>query len=198
MELNSLDIATFSPGVITVHHGSEPLYPAVVVTQPDSPFRWARENHFEIGYSAYDPDGSGKVKLEAFSEDDESDLMLIADDLPAVSAGTFDWSTLGLPEADYTLRATVTDGRGMSFVAHARFFLLVTDVPVRPDAGVADGGADAGTISPEDAGPADSGKGPAKMTDGGGCTCTVGQAEYPLGLLGLFLAAVLLRVRRKK
>jgi hypothetical protein len=149
-EVGSVEVLTFSPGVVTIAHPGDPVPPAVIVTKPDSPFRWA-DAFFEIGYSAYDPDGTGRVRIEATRELDGSNLTVIADDLPAVPDGTFFWETYALAEDDWLVRVTITDGRGLSFSAWSRYFVLVTHV-ARPtaDAGVVDAAVpDAGVASPD-------------------------------------------------
>ncbi|MCK6545034.1 hypothetical protein L6R52_04145 [Myxococcota bacterium] len=152
-EVGAVEVLTFSPGLVSIQHPGDPVPPAVIVTKPDSPFRWA-DAYFDIGYSAYDPDGTGRVRLEATRELDGSNLVVIADDLPAVPNGRFFWETYDLAEDDWLVRATITDDRGYSFSAWSRYFVLVTHVsrPV-PDAGIhADAAVDAGVPASADAG----------------------------------------------
>lgn len=190
-EPNQIDIITFSPGVLTVRHGSDPLAPAIVITSPNSPFRWA-DAQFVIEYDAFDPDGTGRVKLEAATEADLSDLFTIAEDLPASEAGQVIWDTSALPEADYTLRATITDARGRSFTAYARYYVLVTHI-TRPDAGSGDQGATLdGRTEPGDAGVSATDAGSAG--GGGGCSAG-GRGEARGARLALLLLPLALFAR---
>ncbi len=188
-ELNTVNIITLSPGVLTVVHGQDPVPPSVIISKPDSPFRWS-DDHFPIGYNAFDPDGTGRVKLEASKKKDGTDFMLLADNLPAVSDGMFDWDTRGLDEADWTLRATITDARGMSFTAYGRYFLLVTHIPPAPDSGVLDTGPAPADASTPDVGIADAGQ-PANEPAKSGCACVAPSRTQARGGSMLIAAALL-------
>jgi MYXO-CTERM domain-containing protein len=118
---------------------------------------------------------------------DGNGLQTIADDLPAVAAGTFVWNVADLSEGDWTLRATITDARGKSFSAYSRYFLLVTHLQRPVDGGVADSGTS------HDAGEAhDAGVTPPPLEGGGddGCRCVAGRSGdqwiAALALLVLF------------
>lgn len=182
----SIQIIGFSPGIVTVAHPGDPVHPAVYMTSPSSPFKFAHRS-FELTWDAFDPDGTGRIKLEAQIGADGTPL-LIADDLPP-SPGTFTWDTSELEENDWILKATITDARGLSFYHFSPYVLLVThDVP-EPDAGVTDSGT---SSSPRDGGQ-DGGtraKGPAPES----CSCATTDRRDARALL--LLAVLLLRRRR--
>lgn len=187
-------IISYSPGVLTVAHPGDPVHPAVMITTPDTPFRFA-DQEFEVRYSAFDPDGTGKVKLEAGTTLDGTNFITLAEDLPAVADGAFHWDTSQLAEADWTLRATITDARGLSFTHYGRYFLLVTHLGPRPDASIPDASTqnDGSVIPTYDGGFED----PAPKKPAEGCACSafpdrVTSAE-PMAVLLLFVA---LRRRR--
>lgn len=193
-ELNAIDIITFSPGVLTVAHPGDPVPPAVVVTKPDSAFRTA-DQYGDLGYSAFDPDGTGRVKLEATLKRDGTDLMLIADDLPAVADGMVRWDTADLPQGDYTIKATITDARGMSFSAFGRFYILVTHLR-RVDAGPADRGIEP-DASPADAGEEEDTGFVKKPAPSSGCTCVTREDRAASAwMIALLAIGVLGRWRR--
>jgi hypothetical protein len=140
----------WSPYPVIVRHAGDPLTPSIVLVEPDSQYDWADER-FEVVWSAFDPDGTGRVTLEASTSTEAASFRPIAVDLPA-SEGRFTWDTRGVPEGDHVLRARIVDARGLSFESYARAFLLVTRTPPgggRPDAGPVDGGVgDAAALSP--------------------------------------------------
>lgn len=126
----------FSPFPLIVQHPGDPLHPSVVLTEPNSAFDYA-DTSFELVWEAFDPDGTGRVTLEAGTSTLGMDLEVIAQDLPA-DVGRFVWDTRELPEGDYVLRATLRDARGFEFKTYAANFVLVTHHPLdgmRPDAG---------------------------------------------------------------
>lgn len=164
----AVKIIEFSPGILTVAHPGDPVHPAVMLRTPTSPFQYS-DDFIELMYSAFDPDGTGRVMLEARAYPNGEDYMLIADDLPADEEGSYGWDTSELDEGDWILRATITDDRGLSHYHYARYFLLVTHPPpIRPDAGVIDAGKDAGSTPP----PRDAGVGATEPPSEDGCSCT--------------------------
>lgn len=180
-ERGSIQIVAFSPGVVTIAHPGDDISPAVVIKRPDSPYRWADESYV-VEYAAFDPDRSGRVRLEAARASHEDELILLADDLHT-STTTFHWNTSALPEGDWLLRATLTDARGRTFSAYGRFFLLVVHATL-PDAGVppADGAVDGGEPDAgpalEDGAPGNGSKGEGPRTrDERGCGCSASRSQ---------------------
>lgn len=149
----AIKIIEFSPGILTVAHPGDPVHPAVFLTTPSSPFQFA-DDMIDVEYLAFDPDGTARVRLEAGMDPNGENFILIADDLPATSTGSFEWNTSTIEEGDWILRATITNASGLSFHHYSRYFLLVTHAVIRSDAGVmTDGGQpDAGGFSARDAG----------------------------------------------
>ena len=188
-EFMSPQIISFSPGIVTVAHPGDPVHPALIVTTPDTPFRYA-DTAFLVKWSAFDPSGAGRVKIEVGTSSMGLDYQTLVEDAPATD-GQVQWDTSALPEGDWYLRGTLTDDRGLSFTSYAQFLLLIAHDPPAPDAG---GGSDAAT--PADAGEvADAGarvKGPKQ-----GCRCA--EPEGPAGpLAGLVLLTTWARRRRTR
>lgn len=192
----SPQIIRFTEVPIVVAHGQDEVPPAVRITNPDNPFVWADQT-VDLEYEAFDPSGTGRVRLEVGSTFDGSDFTVIAEDLPAVAEGSFTWDTSQLAEVDWTIRATIIDDRGFEITAYAQYFLLVTHLqapdagPSTPDAGAAE---DMGTPQAPDAGvDVDQGQ---KMMAKEGCSCT-GSSQRPglAWLMLLFIAAPLIRWR---
>ncbi len=183
----AIQIIGFSPGIVTVAHPGDPVHPAIYMTSPSSPFKFS-DTSFDLTWEAFDPDGTGRVRLEAQIGADGTPI-LIADDLP-VTPNRYVWDTSGLEENDWILKATITDARGLSFYHYSPYVLLVThDVPDL-DAGV----VDSGTAPPARDGGVDAGlriKGPA--TDS--CACTARPTEASRAPWWL---AVLLLIRRRR
>jgi hypothetical protein len=127
--------------VITVVHGDDPVPPSVVITKPDTPFRFADQS-YDVEYDAHDPDGTGTVKLEAALHGSSEPMIVLAEELPALDKGTFTWNVKDLPRGDYMLRATITDARGMSFSSYGRYFLLVEHFETGTDGGAGGGGGE--------------------------------------------------------
>lgn len=182
-------IISFSPGVLTIAHPGDPIYPAVLMTTPDTPFRFA-DDSYELKWQAFDPDGSARVRLEAGTSSLGVDYQVLAEDLDP-QLGTFEWDTSELPEVDWYIRATIEDDRGLSFTTYAQYILAISHAPEQPDAGLRDAGpvSDAGVT-------ADAGfvKGPA--TDG--CRCIAPQQGAQAGLIPLSVMALALAIRRRR
>lgn len=207
-----------SPHVVTVRHNDDLVGPSVVITKPSNSFS-VSIGTFQLKYSACDPTGSARVRLEAGLD---GDFELLADDLPAVIDGSYTWDTRYVPPGYWTLRATISDGCGNRFVAYGRYYLNVIEPlePV-PDAGprdaqlsppldarsgescaetwsrvsceAPDASLDAGQRDAAqiiDAGPRDSG---GVEAPGESCGCSATQKHVPL--FWLIFAAVL-RMRR--
>lgn len=170
----TLRVVAFSRGVVTIAHPGDPVHPSVIVSRPGNPYDIA-EGVFTLGYSAFDPDGTGRVKIEATTSTDATNFVLLAQDLPAVADGTFDWDTALYDEGDWMIRVTIEDDRGLSFVAFNRWFLRVEHPLVQPDAGTPMQG-DSGSPSAPDSGirvvNIDSGPRPTvQPADDGKCAC---------------------------
>jgi hypothetical protein len=171
----AIKIIEFSPGILTVAHAGDPVYPAVYMITPTSPFQFS-DDYIDVRYAAFDPDGTARVKIEASMDPNFADPILVADDLAANAEGSFGWDTSELAEADWILKATITDARGLSHYHYGRYFLLVTHAVVRPDAGLTDAGD----------GERDGGTGPPPPRDAGyvkihedpkTCDCTAGSGR---------------------
>lgn len=178
-EQMSIRIIAFSRGVVTVAHPGDPVHPAIALVQPNSPFVIADQS-FDVIYEAFDPDGTGRVKLEAMTQRDGSDAITIAEDLPASRTGTVTWDTSGLARGDWILRATLTDARGLGSTAYARFLLRVDHVQPRPDGGTQPDASRADTGLFYDGGVIG-----AEPVEGDSCSCSAARARTasPLGLL---------------
>lgn len=182
----SPQIIDFSPGLLTVQHEGDPLHPGLIVKTPDTAFRFADES-YTLRWDVFDPDGTGRVTLEAGTSSMGADFETIAADLPA-DQGEFVWDTSELPEADWYIRGTIEDDRGLSFTTYARYVLLITHDFAAPDAGVE--APDAGTTR-VDAGarPAtpDAGTGDAESS---GCRGGATSGLTLWALFGLLLSGV--------
>ncbi len=180
----SAQIISFAPAIVSVVQPGESPGPAVLITDPDSDFRYADQS-FTVRYSALDPDGTGTVRLEAVNSTTAMDFEVIADNLPAVRDGSFVWDTSRLAEGDWTLRATISDARGRTFTSYGLHFLFLAHFPPSADAGPNDARVDAG-VTPTDAGfAADASvKAPAEKS----CSCNdlaLGWAAPTLWLFGV-------------
>lgn len=168
-------IISFSPGVLTVAHPGDEVHPALILTTPNTPFGFAKKS-YTLRWHAFDPDSTGRVKLEAGTSSLGADFALLADDL-AASQEAFEWDTSDLEETDWYIRATISDARGLTFTTYARHLLLVTRRQSTPDAGYP---ADAEQVSnppPE------------------GCICVDG--EKP-DFVGLWLLGAIITVLRRR
>ncbi len=125
---------SLSPVPIVVHHPPDPVPSALAITRPNNPLA-VGDQTYRVEYTALDPTGTGRIRLEArpFREDD---WHVIAENLPPVREGRFEWNTSQLPAGDWILRATMTDCTGRVTVAHTRFIFFISH-PVGPkfDAG---------------------------------------------------------------
>ena len=198
------EMIAFSRGVVTVAHPGDPVQPAVIVTDPDGEADVAAGS-YEIRWEAFDPDGSGTVRLEATDAPDGSGTIVIADGLdPAL--GRYTWDTSKVRRGEWMVRATIEDARGLSHRAWGRYFVTVVEgggggggsAGAGGEGGAGGAGGFAGTdgsggeagAAPGGSGgtpPRDTGKGGGK---GGGCAAGGGG----LGLAGL---AALAGVRRR-
>jgi hypothetical protein len=197
-EVNSIRINAFSPGVVTIAHPGDPVYPAIFMPTPDTPFTFA-DSGYRVTWQAFDPDHSARIKIELMHNRDVAEARVLAQDLVATSTGSLWVDTSSEAEGDLIFRATIEDARGLRFVSYPRYLLRVQHEVVLPDGGPgtpdANGGAD--RAMPPDAAPADAGTtdaGEAKKTSGGcGCETT---APTDLGVVWIGLAALALSGRR--
>lgn len=117
-EENSVGLIAVSPGVVTVAHAGDEVSPAVILKM-NFGFDEADES-YTVRYEAFDPDGTGRVRLEGRHSADEQ-FLEIARDLPAVEEGRFEWDTSGIESGPWVLKATITDARSMSFESLAPY-----------------------------------------------------------------------------
>ena len=221
-EIASVQIVSYSPQVLHIAHPGDVLTPSVVLLTPDTPFRFA-DDRYLFRYSAFDPSGTGRVRIEGTIQYDGSDFVILADDLPAAQNGSFEWDCRDYTEGNWTIRISITDACGRVMTAHARYFLNIAHPGGLPDAGPRDGrvstpldgrvdeGAACGLTSfdggePVDAGfddggttpsgdAADAGTGAAERAEPGGCGCS--QAGRPRVDLALLLGVLMVLGRRR-
>ena len=149
-EFMSPQIISFSPGIVTIAHRGDEVYPGIRITHPDSPFRYADQG-FQIRWEVFDPDGTGRVRLEVGTSRLGENYQVLGEALPVVPS-QFDWDTSNLTETDWRIRATITDARGLSFTTYSEYPLLVTHLGLEErDAGTEpdfDGGSPDGAAAP--------------------------------------------------
>jgi len=212
-------IVRYAPYIVTVQHGTQPVGPTVVITRPDI-FAGSLGTAL-IHYSACDPSGTARVRIEAApdpgdGDPGDADYRVIADDLPAVETATVAWDTRPIEMGRWVIRAVIADDCGHVFRSYARGFLEVR-VPVDPfDAGNDDaivaqevdartgGGAactmnlhekpDAEARPEQDAGMIDTGI--IEMPPDEGCSCST-SGEKP-ATIGLMLLPLLLAMRKRR
>lgn len=163
-----VDGVLLSPAPVTVRHAGDTIGPTVRITAPSAAYTTAR-GEYAIQYEAFAPNGEATVRLEAGRSFDGTDFVVIADDLPADTAGSFlfDAAALGLePDSRYTtltIRAVISDDVG-TFTAYAPAFLIHDQGPPAKPA-------------------------PDEEAEAGGCTCARPGSSMPssawlwLGLL---------------
>jgi hypothetical protein len=190
----TLRINAFSRGVVTVAHPGDPVYPAIILATPPSPFVIVETGSYDVAYEAFDPDGTGRVTLEAMRTRTGTDAFVIADDLPAARSATITWDVRALREGNWILRATLVDARGLRAQAYARF-LVTIEHPTTADAGRPDARAmpDAG---PEDIGTYDGGDRPVVEVEG--CGCSSASVASPGLVLGALWVGAVLAARRAR
>jgi MYXO-CTERM domain-containing protein len=199
-EMSPIQVIAFARGVVTVAHAGDPVPPAVIVSAPDDPFAIA-EGPYLIRYEARDPDGSARVRIEVTTSSLGEDLRTIGQDLPAVADGQLRWDTQLEPEGSYLIRATIEDGRGLSFSAWGRWILRVEhplpppDAGPRVDAAIADGGGALPPLEAYDGGLRDAG-----TVDDLGARCACRAADRPRAgpAAGLVLLGLLAVLRRRR
>lgn len=187
-------IAAFSRGVVTVAHEGDPVHPAVMLLQPDG-IKDVGRGTYSIEWKAFDPDGTGTIRIEGTMNADGTGLRTIAEGLDP-AAGAYEWQTDGWERGDWMLRISLEDARGLSHTAWSRYFVRVADpIPNTGGTGGAAGAVGAGGAPGGDAGAGGGatpgGAGGARRDPGSGC------AHVPAlpSLLGLALAVAALRRR---
>lgn len=130
----SQELIGLSPVPIVVHHPPDAVPSALAITRPNNPLA-VGDRSYRVEYTALDPSGTGRIRFEARPLR-EDDWHVIAENLPAVLEGQFEWNTSQLPAGDWILRATMHDCTGRETVAHTRFIFYISH-PVGPkfDAG---------------------------------------------------------------
>jgi MYXO-CTERM domain-containing protein len=118
--------------------------PTVMLDRPAS-FS-ASFGSYRVTYIACSTSTTARVRLDGAREEAPDTYFVLADDLPAVEDGTFDWNTRALTPGRWILRATITDGCGRGFTSHARGF-----VEVRAAVDPVDGGASLTPVTSLDA-----------------------------------------------
>lgn len=121
---NPFTMVVFARGVVTVAHEGDPIHPAIFVTEPDVDREAIARGHAVIRWLAFDPDESGRVRIEVTRRPDGSDLVTLAEDLDP-SIGRFVWMTDGFEPGEWMVRATLEDGRGLVHQAWSRSFVQI-------------------------------------------------------------------------
>ncbi|HEY0840577.1 MAG TPA: hypothetical protein VGD74_10365 [Vulgatibacter sp.] len=183
----------FGRGAVSVARAGEEPWPAVIVTRPDDSTPVA-DGSVELRYESFDPDGTGKVLLEATRSFDGQGLVTLAADLPADPSGSFLWDTREVTPGDWTIKATIVDGLERSSSAFGRFFVRVAH------RGGGSGGSGGGTGGTGGSGAGAGGAGSSGGDGGGeldpdgdgpgGCGCSNASGGAP-GQGFLFLACFL-------
>ncbi|WP_157370375.1 hypothetical protein [Vulgatibacter incomptus] len=204
------EMAAFARGALTVAHPGDPVWPAVIVTSPDESSVVA-DRSFEIRYEAFDPDGSATVRIEATRSLDGSELILVADDLPAAGE-SLQWDTSALPSGDWMVKATIEDARGLVTHAFGRSFVRIDHGGGPGTGGTPGTGGSGGTGGIGGTGGAggaggegSAGTGPGEEEPGGersggerdGCGCDVASSLGGLPWMGLALVR-LATIRRRR
>jgi uncharacterized protein (TIGR03382 family) len=135
---------------------------------------------YRVTYIACSATPGARVRLDAAREEAPDNYFVLADDLPAVDDGTFDWDTRAFEPGRWILRATIVDPCGRSFAAHARGFL-----EVRPAVDPVDGGAPLTPAATLDARPFDEAAcGPPVVEPDAGVTATHADAAADVDICG--------------
>jgi hypothetical protein len=187
----------FSPGLITIAHPGDPVPPAILFTRPNLPVAIATDE-YRIEYALHDPDGSGQIKIEA-APAESSEYTVLLDQTVTSSIGQYLWDTSILPAGDWKLKATISDNRGLSFVANSRYFVTISHLlfpdaggTANPDMGMVDSGtaqADGGTQIPVQL---DSGTKPSPNPSDDNCSCNTASSKNSnsISMLGLILLLI--------
>lgn len=156
-------MVSLSRGVVTIAHPGDPVYPAVLVGLEAE---LSSSDGFGIPYEAFDPVGTASVTFSVSRNFDGSGAVVVGRGLPASPRGTFYWSAEGFAPGRYSVRARISDARGLAFANYGRFYLRVDpSAPPTPDAGPRDAGdPDAADVALADADGADAELGPPDAT----------------------------------
>jgi hypothetical protein len=197
-------LLSVSPGVVTVRHPGDPLYPAVAVVEPDGEadvvpatytIRWhARGEGPLVATVVVHPFGA------APDAGPDGALVVAADvAMTAAGDGTFEgalaWDVSAVAQGAYYADVTVRDGGGREHAAFSLGALTVDHGATPPADGGVVGGSDGGGPGATDAGTGGGG-------GGGGCACRAGGRSGggdPVALAGALalLAAVAAVCRRR-
>ena len=145
-EMEPRVFVSFSPGLLTIAHENDDVYPSIIVTRPNSSAAVAADE-YEVQYTAFAATETAAVRIVAHPPGGGEPVEVGAD-LPAVSAGSVIWDTSALQEGDWVLEATVVDAKGNQFQTYGEHFLAVARVtsggPDQGDAGTDASSFDAG------------------------------------------------------
>lgn len=129
-------MVSLSRGVVTIAHPGDPIHPAVLVALEEES---VSRDGFLIPYEAFDPAGTASVSISVSRNFDGSGAVVVGRSLPASSRGSFFWSAEGFAPGRYSVRARISDARGLAFENYGRFYLrLDPNAPPRQDAGAGD------------------------------------------------------------
>ncbi len=195
-----------SRGVVTIQHAGDPLFPAVVITEPGA-ISPPVADAFAIQWEATG-EGPLTATVRGKGRDDPGDLVVLAENVPmtaaagGVSTGCYLWNLSAKPQGYYVVQVTVQDGASRTHTSYA-----VTNITLYRDPNVTDAGVpascelapaepDAGTIDASIGGDDDgTGEGP--------CGCRVGRRAGAAGglatlaLIGLVGLAFTIRRQRR-
>jgi hypothetical protein len=188
-------------GVVTVQHLGDPLWPAVVVDEPDMVSDYVPDQYPVVWRAS--GEGPMTATIRAFNPDQAgAPGELIASDVPMLVDpaggfwGCFEWDVHLLPNNTYYyVLVEVRDAAGRTHESFSPGSLLIARDGAVTDAGVPRG-CPAGPVGPG----ADAGAG----GDGGmtgfddsaplcGCRASGGRAAFPLWLAGIAVAALAAR-----
>lgn len=175
-------IHSMSKGAVTVRHPGDPLYPAVIVDEPNGIGDVVADG-YALRWTA---SGTAPLRADIYWKIPESDgpMQLLVADVPmhdlgnGLHAGCYVWNLSGKAQGYYFVRVDVKDAQGLSHSAYSRASLTVYRDPNPVDAGPVAScpdwtSADAGVGGP------DGGPGIDNPDPPGPCDCRVGGRETP-------------------
>jgi MYXO-CTERM domain-containing protein len=192
-----------SHGVVTIRHAGDPLYPAVVVTEPGA-LSPPVGDAFAVKWEAIG-EGPMTATVRGKARDDAGDPAVLATDLPMAEGGgkftgCYLWNLGAEPNGYYEVQVEVRDSAGRTHASYSISNIVLFRDPQPTDAGVppsctVPGTPDAGADAP------DAGMSGGDDDGGGGsCGCRVGGARTAGGssALALLLGLALLARRRRR